>query len=58
MARRPAGRGRGVEPQVQGVTGDVDVAGQPHHLAEQGAGFVGGAGGLSRSRRARVVSAS
>src|SRR5664280_2557233 len=35
-----AGCGGGIEPDVQGVPGDVQVAGQGEGLPEQGAGFV------------------
>src|SRR5664280_2625649 len=39
-----AGCGGGVEPDAQGVPGDVQVAGDGEHLAEQGAGFIVGPG--------------
>src|SRR5664279_4425820 len=38
------GCGGGVEPDVQGVPGDVQVAGEGERLAEQGAGFIVGPG--------------
>src|SRR5664280_1910263 len=39
-----AGCGGGVEPGVQGVPGDVQVAGEGERLPEQGAGFIVGPG--------------
>src|SRR5674536_239150 len=42
-----AGCGGGVEPDVQGEPGDVQVAGEGERLPEQGAGFVVGPGSLS-----------
>src|SRR5674536_268794 len=39
-----AGCGGGIEPDVQGVPGDVQVAGEGERLPEQGAGFVVGPG--------------
>ncbi len=37
-----AGRGRGLEPDVQGVAGDLQVAGQGERFPEQGSAFAFG----------------
>jgi hypothetical protein len=55
-----AGCGGGVKPDVQGVPGDVQVAGEGELLAEQGVGFIvgpessaGAASGRGWTRRCR-----